>query len=211
MAGLIDLFVPKEKKFYEYLDQQVLLLNKSSSTLDTLLEKKFNPDKLKKSLVEVRKNSADIEVVSGEIVQFLHKTFITPIDREEIRSLSIKISMIVFSIEKILKTVSYFKVKKLEKDFLKQIVILQESVALLLYVFEKPLSSKRNMQSLEQIKELEKKADDIYGKALGELLSNSHNAIAVIKQKELYDLAEDAIDDTRIVVDLLESILINNS
>lgn len=211
MAGFIDLFVPKEKKFFEYLDKQILLLDNSSQTLTILLDKKFTQKKLDKVLTRVSKNSQETDLVASEVIQFLHKTFITPIDREEIRQLSTKISLLVYAIEKIQMNIKYLKIEKLDKELIKQVSILQEAIELLVFVFEEPLSHKRNRHSLEQLKTLERKADGIYRKAVGELLSNGHSAMEVIRRKELYDLVESTIDETRVVVDLIDSILINNS
>ena len=61
------------------------------------------------------------------------------------------------------------------------------------------------------MKQLEKEADEVYRKAVGELFTKKRNAIEIIKQKELYDAAENAIDKVRRIADLLETIILTNS
>ena len=141
----------------------------------------------------------------------LHRVFITSIDREDIKSLSSNLSIIIDSVRTLATSISYLKVKKFDACFLEQIKIFQKSVKLLRYVFQEPLSPKRNKQKLEEIKRLERDADDIYRKAVGALFSDKKNAVEIIRQKELYDAAENAIDNIRRLVDLLETIILINS
>ncbi|MBU3979238.1 DUF47 family protein [Patescibacteria group bacterium] len=212
MAGILDLFIPKERKFFEYLDKQITLLNESSVILKNLIKtERTNENKYHKEVVLLRKKSDEVDYISREIISHLHKTFITPIDRDEIKALSTHLGFIVDALEKIASTIYLFKIKILDKKFIKQIQILLQSVHLLKYVFEEPLSPKRNKETIEKIKELEREADAVYRTAIGELFSNGKDPIDIIKRKELYDITEDAIDDICQVSDLLETIIINNS
>ena len=140
----------------------------------------------------------------------MQKTFITPIDREEIKSLVQSVNNIIDSIKKIVNCILYFKIKKLDIYFLQQLKTLNQIVITLKLIFEKPLLLERNMIHIEVIKKLEQKADDIFQTAIGKLFENNHNPIEIIKQKEMYEITEDAIDDAKRIVDILETVLINN-
>lgn len=211
MAGILDLFIPKEKKFFEYIDKQIAFLDESSSLLNSLIKERASEKKFHKGVLLLHHKSDQADHISREIVTHLHKTFITPIDRDEIKALSTHLGFIVDSHEKIASIIYYLKIKKLPVHFLKQIKILMEAVRLLKYIFEEPLSRKRNEETIEKVKELERKADSVYSMAIAELFSNGKNAIEIIKRKELYDTVEDTIDDICYVSDLLETIIINNS
>lgn len=211
MAGILDLFIPKEKKFFEYIDKQIAFLDESSSLLNSLIKERANEKKFHKGVLLLHHKSDQADHISREIVTHLHKTFITPIDRDEIKALSTHLGFIVDSHEKIASIIYYLKIKKLPMHFLKQVKILMEAARLLKYIFEEPLSRKRNEETIEKIKELERKADSVYSMAIAELFSDGKNAIEIIKRKELYDTVEDTIDDICYVSDLLETIIINNS
>lgn len=212
MAGILDLFIPKEKKFFEYLDKQIVLLDESSVIISKLIKKEGeDQEKFHKDVNLLHKKSDEADNISREMISHLHKTFITPIDRDEIKALSTHLGFIVDALEKIASTVYLFKIKKLDDEFIKQIKILLQSIHLLKYVFEEPLSPKRNKETLEKIKELEREADTVYRIAIGKLFSNVKDPVDIIKRKELYDIAEDTIDDVCHVSDLLETIIINNS
>lgn len=211
MAGILDLFIPKEKKFFEYIDKQIAFLDESSSLLNSLIKERANEKKFHKGVLLLHHKSDQADHISREIVTHLHKTFITPIDRDEIKALSTHLGFIVDAHEKIASIIYYLKIKKLPMHFLKQVKILTEAVRLLKYIFEEPLSRKRNEETIEKVKELERKADGVYSMAIAELFSDGKNAIEIIKRKELYDTVEDTIDDICYISDLLETIIINNS
>lgn len=212
MAGILDLFIPKEKKFFEYLDKQITLLDESSLILNKLIKtERTSEKKFHQEVILLHKKSDEVDCISREMINHLHKTFITPIDRDEIKTLSTHLGFIVDAMEKIASTVYLFKIKNLDKKFLRQIKILLESTRLLKCVFEEPLSPKRNKENIEKIKELEREADAVYRAAIGELFSNGKTPIEIIKRKELYDITEDTVDDVCQVTDILETIIINNS
>jgi uncharacterized protein len=212
VSGIIDLFIPKERKFFNYLRQQILLLDKASDLLTSVsTTKSIKPQLMSKQVAQISSYSKEVDKLSHEIIGFLHKTFITPIDREEIKALTTQISIIINSLEKLLTNTLYFKVDKFDKELSKQTEDIHEAVSLLKFIFEEPLSPKRNIETLDRIKDIEKHADDIYRKALGHLFMDTKDAVYIIKQKELYDNAEAIIDNIRITVDLLETVIINNS
>ncbi|MCL4415106.1 MAG: DUF47 family protein [Actinobacteria bacterium] len=167
MSGIIDLLIPREKKFFKYLDSQVLLLDDCIKHLDKSLKNKKKilrrtqdlDRQTEKTLEYLHKKSDEAEKVSREIINLLHQTFITPIDREEIKSLSSSINFIIDSIEKIANGLFYFKIKKMDDYFLKQLRVLKESIEVLKLIFEEPLSSKRNRLHIEKIKTLEREGD----------------------------------------------------
>ena len=212
MAGILDLFVPRERNFFQFLNKQIVLLDETTNLYTSLVkDKKLNEKKLHLQIIKIRKNSNLVDDISKDIHNQLHKVFITSVDREDIKSLAGNLSMITDSVRTLATSTSYLKIKKFDKSFIEQIKIFQESVKLLKYVFQEPLSPKRNRETLEKIKQLERDADDIYRKAVGELFSDKKNAVEIIRQKELYDAAENAIDNIRRLVELLETIILVNS
>ena len=212
MARLIDFFIPKEKKFFDYLGRQISLLDDCIKKLSELSKSKTNnPKQLEKTLLYMRKKSDEGDSNAREITNSLHQTFITPIDREEIQSLSTSISGVIDVVENISASLFYFKINKLDGYFLKQIEILQTATSILKTIFKGSFVFKKHKANIEKIKELEDTADDVFIKSIGHIFNNRHNAIAIIKQKELYEYAEEAIDGIKHTADILEAVLINNS
>ncbi len=211
MAGIIDLFIPKEKKFLEYIDKQIALLDDCVGELNKFSKNgKVSPKQINNIVNYISRKSEESDLVTRETINSLHKTFITPIDREEIKALVTSINNIIDSIKKIANCILYFKIEKLDSHLLKQLKLLNQSVITLKLIFEQPLFLDRNKANIEKVKKLEDEADDVFRIAIGGLFNNSHDPIEIIKQKEMYEITEDAIDDAKKIVDILETVLINN-
>ncbi len=212
MAGFIDLIIPKERKFFEHLEEEVHILEESVRLLNAIAKtKRIKQDLLETHVKKIRRQSDNADANVREIITFLHQTFITPIDREEIKTLATKIAYVIDAVEQFASSLSYFKIKTLDSHSRKQLVIIYDSTQILVSIFKESIVKRNNNQKITQIKELENKADDIFMHAVAALFTNNHNAVAILKQKELYSIAEDVIDGIAIVADLLETILINNT
>lgn len=210
MSGIIDLFVPKDKKFLQYIDSQAGLLDDCAKQLNKISKKgKIDSIQLHKTLNYINKKSEESDLITRETISFLHKTFITPIDREEIKALTTNLNHIIDSIKKIVNCILYFKIEKLDSHLLEQLKILDQIITTLKLIFKEPLHLEKNRADMENIKKHEDKADEVFKKAMGGLF-DCRDPIKIIKQKEMYEITEDAIDDTRKIVDILETVLINN-
>lgn len=212
MSGLVDFFVPREKKFFELLQKQVGLLHSSTKELLTSLEEETLKDiKLKKAFNFIEKKSDESDILSHQIVDFLHQTFITPINREDIQALSVNINRVNDSIEKIASSILFFKIRTLESYFLRQIKIVHQMTHILTLMFKNPLAYKVNREHIEKIHLLERKGDELYKLGIGHIFDNQHSSIDIIKEKELYEISEDTIDEIKYIADIMQTILINHS
>jgi uncharacterized protein Yka (UPF0111/DUF47 family) len=210
MSGIIDLFIPKEKKFFEYLQKQAALLESSNKLLrDIVKKKKIDQKILKKSLKEIDANSEKGDKILNEVLTSLHESFITPIDREYILLLSTNINRSINSIKKIVIAVQYYQLKSVENTFLNQLELLDSVSKELKTLFEKPLAFTQNKKYLQTIQILETKADQIYRKNLDSIIFDKTNLMNAIRMKDIYDKTEDAIDDMKYIADIFQIILIN--
>ncbi len=212
MTGILDLFIPKEQKFIEYLQKQVLFLDQAVDSLaGCAFNYHFSQIQAEKALTSIRKKSDESNALGKQITIALHQTFITPIDREELQALSLSIRNTISIVEKIATCLVYFKLKKLDRSLLQQIRILEKTIGHLQLIFKHPLQLKHNTQHIDDIKHLEREANDILGKASGHLFNNGHDPMEVFKYKELYYLTEKAIDMVQSTVDIVDIVLINNA
>jgi len=213
MAGLIDLFIPKEKKFFDDLSAQISILKQSALTLLKLSKQKTLHEQLLKSTLSLtKKYERASESINNKITVSLHQTFITPIDREDIKILSLDIHRIVSAAYKITASLYYFQIKTPHQCFKDQLKVLGKQVSALVVIFGKILSHKINQPLINRIKQWEIEGDDVFRKGMGRLLNQKKtSAIDVIKYKELYEITEEAIDDIKHMADILEMILVNNS
>ncbi len=210
MVGIIDLLMPKEKKFLSWLKEQIVLFEKSTQLVcQACQDSKIDRQKIQKVLTILNRQRKKQEEISKEIITSLHQTFITPIDSAEILSLTANINRLYLCLLKILSGLGYLRIEKIDLYFTDQLKILQLIAKELVLIFDN-LLTKANIKRIAKIVELEDKADRLEREAIGQLFTGSTNPTAIIKYKELYELTEEAIDDAKAVADEIELILINH-
>ncbi len=208
MSGLLDLFVPREKKFFEKINLQIELLANASEKLKQL---KKTDNNIKSLITVLQGYSEKSEKVSIDIMLNLRETFITPIDREDIQSISASLNRAINSLEKIASSALCYRLTTLDIYSLQQISLLQKTISIIQKLFQKPLNTKMNHPLIEQIKNLEKKADNVFRESLLHLFSKKNNPMEVIRYKNVYESIEDAIDDIKSITNILETVLMMNS
>lgn len=212
MGGLIDLVVPREHKFFELLQKKCTLLLSCSKKLAAVtktatLKHKF----LKEAYAFIQKNNAKSEELSFALVSALHQTFITPIDRDELLTLSTVLDRIGDSLEKITAALTIFTISRLDSFLQKQLQLTTSVIETLVPLFVRPLDKKVNPARIRTIRACEKEADMVYHHALETLFRKENDAILIMKKKELYDRIEEAVDEAKSIADTMESILINHT
>ncbi len=165
------------------------------------------------------KKLEDIEHEADTICHSLYKeaerTFITPIDREDISALAKNLDDIVDVIEDCAaKLFLLTGSQKTTKDFQSFAVLIVEATAqvaaltALLKSKEKYVAKMRS--HITQIHEFENKGDDLFRASLGRLFTTTRSPVAIIKWKDIYESLESALDNCEHVADIVDFIIIKN-
>jgi len=212
MSGIVDLLIPREKKFFEFLLNQVKGLNNSSKSLQDLSLKSLNEKNISKVLKYIEEENEKSDKMYKEIITQVHESFITPIDRDELHSLTLSIDNAVNKLEKIITTLYYLRLPENNENkfFLSQISIINDSANLILQIFENPLKIKLNTESINQINKHYKKSQHELRKSLNHLFQ-SGNALQIVKMKELYETTSESMKSLKDIADIFERVLINHS
>jgi uncharacterized protein len=210
MAGFKDLFIPRETAFFEYLKKQVSLLHSAIKEL-TISTKPFTFKKLRETNNILNKYIKTGDSLFILVTKELHQTFITPIDRDEIQTLSFNLNRVLHSIETVIASVEMYRITRMDTMMKEQIKFLQQSVSLLATLFQRPLAIKENQTTISELKEVESKADVIFRKAVSELFAKSKDPIEIIKKKELLKEIEETIDKTEYIANIMQNVLINHA
>ena len=148
-----------------------------------------------------------------EIFTSLDKSFITPIDREDIASLVVALDEILDYVEGVSDRLVLYKVER-PTEPIKQMVsaILSTSEEVLAIISN--LKSKDLVEDTKErcikIERQEHEMDNLFRSAIGELFE-SDNPIEIIKLKDLYDRLEDAMDKCADVADIVQAVLLKYS
>jgi uncharacterized protein len=205
--NIFDLMLPRETKFFVYIDQQVGLMVKSTHIFKELVEniKTYTEDQIKDKLVKIKECETQGDAVEREILYALHKTFITPIDREDIHTLSINIDRALDILNSISRKVEIYNIREVPLKVCRFASIIC-SIADQLEISIKEMQKKGNLdEGLNKMRALENEADELFHESMAELFTES-DAVHIIKFKEVYEHLETVVDAIDYVGKLIRGI-----
>jgi predicted phosphate transport protein (TIGR00153 family) len=207
---MIKKFLPKETDFFVMFEKASLNLNKGASLLVEMLEDLGSSETKSKEIYEVEQEG---DMLTHEIVRRLNKTFLTPIDREDIHSLVCRIDDVLDLIWTCADRAFLFKLKSSPSEA----VELSKTLLTTTEVIQKAISSLKEkkysyiQEFCIEINRLENSADKIFRGALAKLFDDEKDPIQVIKWKNIYEHLEDATDSCEDVANILESIVLKHA
>ncbi len=202
-------FIPKEMEFYSLFNQSAQLLSDAGKLLHEVV-KDFQGLPAKAQRMERLEHDAD--QVTHEIISRLNKTFITPLDREDIHELATTLDDVMDFIEEVTEHLILYKVDQLTPQFqaLAEVVALQVEEINKMVPRLKDLRHADILQHCIEINRLENQADRVLREAVAELFDRGGDPLKVMKWRELYSLLETATDKCEDVADVIEGIFLKN-
>lgn len=202
--------VPHEYQYYDMLTNQAEITLRGAKELKNLISDYDHINGKRKMIKEIEQEG---DANARTIFTSLDKSFITPIDREDIASLVVALDEILDYVEGVSDRLVLYKVKR-PTEPIKQMVsaILSTSEEVLAII-----SNLKNKDLVEDTKERcikierqEHEMDNLFRSAIGELFE-SDNPIEIIKLKDMYDRLEDAMDKCADVADIVQAVLLKYS
>ena len=160
---------------------------------------------------EIRKIESEADEFTKTILLSLHKTFITPFDRSEIKDLAMALDDIIDYMEEVPQRASLYGPGEFstEMSTLGQIAVratekVQEAVALL----SDMKNAERILKICQEIGEIEGEADHIMRAGMTRLFAGTSDARALFRAKELYELLEEAVDCCQDAADVIHGVVL---
>lgn len=208
-------FTPRDERFYDLLERQAECVVRGAKLLYDCLQNHT-------SLQEVALVSTAIHDVEHEgdhlvhqTMERLNKSFITPLDREDIFALITRLDDVLDYIDAVGKRLVTFKIARPTPhciEFGRILVRSAEEVQIGVSLLQDLGDGKRLLQQCAKIDSLESEADQVMRGALGELFNGEMtDPIEVIKWKDLYEHLEIATDKCEDVANILEAVLVKYS
>jgi uncharacterized protein len=202
---------PEEKVFYDLFEKSCNICNDSALLLLELIETENPTDSLWSRIRELRKESNS---VSDEILSCLNKTFITPIDREDIQYISSKLNRINKKISKTCLNYKIYKISPYDSKIKSHVSLLVEACSELkitLGYLKKVSKITEMIESSQKIKEIENKGDELFLQDLEDLFSGAYDTLTTIKLKDIYNSIEGALNNCSSVSDEVVKIAFKHS
>jgi predicted phosphate transport protein (TIGR00153 family) len=204
-------FIPRQPKFYDLFEKSTANLVVAAGKLVDLFDD-YTDLELKVSRLKDLEHEGD--TITHEIMHNLHRTFVTPFDREDIAKLANSLDDVLDLIEAAARSCLLYRIDKpIERACeLAQIILLcthklNEVMPLLHHrdQFDKVLE-----QCIE-INRLENEADDVNHAALAELFDNTKDLSQIIKWREILEHMESATDRAEDVANVLEAVVLKHA
>jgi len=201
--------IPKDEGFFALFDQLAIRLTKSASLLDQLFNKPTRLDFLSTQIKLIEREADDIV---REVMSRLDRSFVTPLDREDIHLLASSLDTVVDLMDGTARRALMFNVTD-RRDPAKALSGLLVRAAEVIAAGVTHIRSPRDVSELARaIKVIEEEGDSVYSDAVGALFRQPGvDALEVLKWKEIYDNLEHALDECEDVMNVLESIALKNS
>ena len=198
---------PREIDFFEIFDRAALNVTKAATLLVALMENFDNLEARTKEIYEVEQEG---DILTHEIMKKLNKTFITPIDREDLHSLASSLDDVLDLIWAAVDRLSVFKIKKSTEEAVKMSKdILATTEAMHKAIHKLKEKNYNHVQDYcIEINRLENMVDRDFRDALGKLFDEVTDPILIIKWKEIYEHLENASDKCEDVANVLEAIVL---
>ena len=206
MFGLI----PKETQFFELFERSAKLLLEGGKLLHEVVTD-FQDLPAKAQRMERLEHDAD--QVTHEIVAKLNRTFITPLDREDIHGLATALDDVMDFIEGVTEHLILYKVKQTTPQFkaLAEVVWKQVEEINKMIPRLKNLKHADILQHCIEVNRLENQGDRILREAVAELFEKGGDPLEVMKWRELYAMLETATDKCEDVAVAIEGIFLKNA
>ncbi|MBL8025010.1 MAG: DUF47 family protein [Fibrobacteres bacterium] len=206
--NILDILLPRETKFYTFMSEQVEVLITGTRLFKDFVTniEKLDEEALKKRILEIKEVEFKGDKVEHMIIDELHKTFITPIDREDIHTIAINVDKALDILNSLSQKFEIYRVRKVPTNVLKFADIIVEISVELSYLM-KALADKGDiMKHVQKIHSLENTADHLFHWSLAELFDGSHEPVEIIKFKEMYEHLESITDCVDYVGKLIRGI-----
>jgi predicted phosphate transport protein (TIGR00153 family) len=201
--------LPRDEKFFQYFQQQVKLICRAA---DLLVEGAAAGNAhLANAAHQIHALEEEADSVLHEIYRRLNSTFITPIDPEDIQSLSSHLDDVIDGIEDSVQRMLDYQVDPMPGTVLELCRIVQSCCLILQKAFDALAQGKPFIDHSIEINRLEEAADQLRRAALKELFDKEKDPIRLIKLKEIHEFLEQTTDYCEDVADALQNVQVKNS
>jgi hypothetical protein len=203
--------IPRSGRFYELFDRSTRNLVVASEALTDLLEHFENVESKTAHLKDLEHEGDEI---THEIYLQVHKTFVTPFDREDIAALAQRMDDVMDYIEGASTAIRTYGITQPTSaarglaDLIRlQCIQLEKAISVLRHKGR----LKSILEQLKEVNRLENEADSLFLDSMAELFRGEMSPVDIIKWRDIYDQLEQATDSAEQVAYVLEAIVLKHA
>ena len=200
---------PKEEKFFEYFEEATGLLRECADVLGEAME---DHTLIEHSMVKIDKLEQKIDEVTDKVVGKLNKTFITPMDREDIYAIAQKLDDVADIIQGVIERMYLYNAGPASEGARELAKVIAKTIKQMEKAFGQLSSVKKHRLKIQarcgRIVALEDEGDRLYRQEMAKLFRECTDPIEIIKWKEILSNLEETLDLCEDVADLLKGVVL---
>jgi len=200
--------IPREERFYDDFTAMAEQIRKGAELLDAMLA----PSKpLWDKADEIKEVEHKCDFLTHEIIQRLNRTFVTPLDREDIHTLARSLDDVMDAIDASATIVRLYHIEDVRPGARELARLVRDSVEQVVCAMKALEKRKGVAECAVEINRLENEADRAHQAAVQALFKDEKDAVAIMKWKEILDFLEQATDRCEDVANVLEGVVVKHA
>lgn len=200
--------IPREESFFDLFEEMALKVKQGSDELLALLRDYVDIDRKTTRVLDIEHEGDEI---THEVMKRLNTTFVTPFDREDIHRLASNLDHVLDHVE---AAAEFLQLHRIEKP-MDQMIALADTLARACDTTAQAMPRLRKMKDLEsywvEINRMENEGDRLFRRSLADLFSGDYKAMDVLKNKDIIEEIESAIDRLEDVANTIEGIVLKQA
>jgi uncharacterized protein len=205
---MLDRLLPRDELFFDLFDQLAAHLTMSARMLTDLFA---DPTRVSEHVRKIKEVEHKADVLTAGINQRINKSFVTPIDREDIHMLASRLDDVIDLLDGTARRFEMLHLSTVTPHATELNRVLLQAAERIQVAVSSIRKPKLVTEHTAEIKRLEEEGDAIYHEAVGALFTGTPNPLDVMRWKEMYDTLERAIDSCMGVAQVLQSISLKNA
>lgn len=200
--------LPRDEKYFDRFNELAKRTHESAVTLNRFFTGEADVPSVAN---QIKRLEHECDEISHEILRSIDQTFITPIDREDIHQLAVRLDDVIDLIDGTVRRLAVFNITEPTPAGRRLAGIIVQVTLEMVEAVSDLRKQKGVIEHCIRMKKFENEGDVAYQEAVGSLFRQSIPAIEVIKWKDIYDQMEGCIDQCEAVAHVLESVVLKHS
>jgi predicted phosphate transport protein (TIGR00153 family) len=199
--------IPKEERFYDDFEALARELCGGARLLQAMIE----PERpIWDKAEEIKEVEHKCDFLTHEIIRRLHRTFVTPLDREDIYELAKTLDDVMDAIDASATMINLYRIQNVRPRARELVRTIVESTDQIVQGVRALDKRDGVAVAAVEINRLENEADRIHREAVRTLFEDVQDPIVIMKWKEILDILEDATDRCEDVANVLEGVVVKH-
>ena len=200
--------IPRETRFFD----DFVAMAEQIRVGATMLEEMLAPDKpIWDKADQIKEVEHKCDFLTHEIIQRLHRTFVTPLDREDIHDLARSLDDVMDAIDDSAAVVRLYSIERVRPDARELVRIIKASTDEMVKALKALERRDGVAEPAVEINRLENEADRVHYAAVRRLFEEERDPIVIMKWKEILDFLEEATDRCEDVANAVEGIVVKHA